>query len=297
MRWRRGASGASFAALLSYVGVMLETVILSAWSGYVVAARCALGIALCLMTAWCFVLVVARPATYIHTAEPPPCLTVKRSNGSTRWCSKCGAPKPDRCHHCRTCGRCVVRMDHHCPWLMDTCIGFRNYKPFVLLLTYSVLLCIYTLVTCVQACIRLWPRDDTMELPITWMVLTGFAFFFAVVLTPFLGFHIFLMLHNMTTLEFIEGMSHVKVGEAPPLRARLRLHQHPKLSRPYRLYDVGKLANLRQVLGDSVFMWWLPTYRPSGDGLTYPVNELELQAMQDELRTLYSASRGGAPHA
>ena len=29
-------------------------------------------------------------------------------------CRHCGTLKPLRCHHCRTCGRCVARMDHHC---------------------------------------------------------------------------------------------------------------------------------------------------------------------------------------
>lgn len=26
------------------------------------------------------------------------------------WCHKCSAPRPERAHHCRTCGRCVLKM-------------------------------------------------------------------------------------------------------------------------------------------------------------------------------------------
>ena len=33
-----------------------------------------------------------------------------------RFCDKCKAIKPDRAHHCSVCGRCVLKMDHHCPW-------------------------------------------------------------------------------------------------------------------------------------------------------------------------------------
>lgn len=31
-------------------------------------------------------------------------------NSDRRWCRICWAPKPDRTHHCSSCGRCVLRM-------------------------------------------------------------------------------------------------------------------------------------------------------------------------------------------
>jgi len=33
-----------------------------------------------------------------------------KSNGAKRWCKKCNGPKPDRSHHCSSCGRCVLRV-------------------------------------------------------------------------------------------------------------------------------------------------------------------------------------------
>ena len=29
-------------------------------------------------------------------------------------CQKCHGVKPERCHHCSLCGRCCLKMDHHC---------------------------------------------------------------------------------------------------------------------------------------------------------------------------------------
>merc|ERR1712057_121382 len=60
----------------------------------------------------------------------------KKLDGSGRWCRKCVKVKPDRCHHCRVCQRCVLKMDHHCPWI-NNCVGFYNYKFFISLVFWG----------------------------------------------------------------------------------------------------------------------------------------------------------------
>jgi len=44
-------------------------------------------------------------------------------------CKKCIAPKPPRAHHCSVCNKCVLKMDHHCPWLHN-CVGHYNHRHF-----------------------------------------------------------------------------------------------------------------------------------------------------------------------
>lgn len=44
-------------------------------------------------------------------------------------CVVCRARKRMRSHHCKECGRCVERSDHHCPWI-DNCVGFGNQRSF-----------------------------------------------------------------------------------------------------------------------------------------------------------------------
>lgn len=55
-------------------------------------------------------------------------------------CKKCISPKPPRTHHCSVCRRCILRMDHHCPWL-NNCVGLHTHRHFYLF-------CIFTLAGC-----------------------------------------------------------------------------------------------------------------------------------------------------
>ncbi|XP_071806944.1 palmitoyltransferase ZDHHC23-B-like [Asterias amurensis] len=50
---------------------------------------------------------------------------------SEDWCDVCKLLKPERAGHCRICGHCVNRLDHHCVWI-DSCIGVGNHRSFLL---------------------------------------------------------------------------------------------------------------------------------------------------------------------
>ncbi|CAF4744520.1 unnamed protein product [Pieris macdunnoughi] len=52
-------------------------------------------------------------------------------------CKKCISPKPPRTHHCSVCDRCILAMDHHCPWL-NNCVGYYNARYFYLYMVYMV---------------------------------------------------------------------------------------------------------------------------------------------------------------
>lgn len=43
-------------------------------------------------------------------------------SGMPKICHKCDRIKPLRAHHCSVCGKCINKMDHHCPWI-NNCVG------------------------------------------------------------------------------------------------------------------------------------------------------------------------------
>ena len=62
-----------------------------------------------------------------------------------KFCKKCEAFKPARAHHCSICMRCIVKMDHHCPWV-NNCVGIGNHKFFILFIFWTNVVCSYSLV-------------------------------------------------------------------------------------------------------------------------------------------------------
>eukprot|EP00397_Hematodinium_sp_SG-2012_P064382 GEMP01090959.1.p1 GENE.GEMP01090959.1~~GEMP01090959.1.p1 ORF type:complete len:197 (+),score=21.77 GEMP01090959.1:219-809(+) len=115
--------------------------------------------ALLLMVIYCYIMTVltdpgsvpdegwdVKPiSTKDNPDDPPPVLPHQtatyetKHSGAQRLCKWCLKYKPDRAHHCRMCKRCVLVMDHHCPWVYN-CIGHYNHKYFFLLLFYTVIL-------------------------------------------------------------------------------------------------------------------------------------------------------------
>ncbi|GMP69142.1 hypothetical protein CsSME_00028515 [Camellia sinensis var. sinensis] len=68
-------------------------------------------------------------------------------------CDKCSSYKPPRTHHCRSCRRCILRMDHHCMWI-NNCVGLRNYKAFIVLVLYATMASIYSSVVLVSCTVQ-----------------------------------------------------------------------------------------------------------------------------------------------
>jgi len=181
-------------------------------------------------------------------------LKEQKKSGERRHCKWCGKYKPDRCHHCRVCRTCILKMDHHCPWIYN-CVGFKNYKYFFLLLLYSVIVLHLIMWSMSESVLRSWDVDTSFV--VMFFVLFGetLSIFLGLLLTTFYCFHIWLMLKAMTTIEFCEKKMPKGGKEQVPDQGSA--------------YDLGWYGNIRGVLGPNPCMWFVPMSPPIGDGLHY----------------------------
>jgi len=189
-----------------------------------------------------------------------------KKSGDRRHCKWCGKYKPDRCHHCRVCRMCILKMDHHCPWIYN-CVGFKNYKYFFLLLFYGVCDLHMIAWTMSESVVRSW--DASTPFATMFFVLFGetLSVFLGCLITPFFIFHIWLMLKAMTTIEFCEKKM-PKGGKEKKAEAEDAYGGS--------LYDNGPFSNMKACLGPNPLTWMIPVTPPIGDGLHYVTQETRL---------------------
>ena len=91
-----------------------------------------------------------------------------------RFCRKSNAIKPDRSHYDSMTSRIVLKMDHYCPWVAN-CIGYGNYKFFVLFLFYAVCYCLSITSIGMAPFLKVW--SDNGNIPaseLEYIDVTGF---------------------------------------------------------------------------------------------------------------------------
>jgi palmitoyltransferase ZDHHC3/7/25 len=206
--------------------------------------------------------------------QPIALTMANRTRGKSRWCVRCKKYKPPRTHHCSVCRRCILRMDHHCPWI-NNCVGYHNYKFFVLFLIYTTMVCIYLLSMLVwkaatfspstqrvQMMREIAPGEDiqaatvrvkaqlgiSMATMTAFCVLGVFALLVGMMVSCLTAQHCELVQRNATTLEMMNMF-----------RKRYLTGEEE-----YE-YDLGTWRNIKIIFGDTVLLWLLPIH-PGGEG-------------------------------
>ncbi|KAG8080634.1 hypothetical protein GUJ93_ZPchr0007g2994 [Zizania palustris] len=270
----RGLGYLMLAFVAAIVAVSYYAVVVYTWGplllggGDAAAAAAAVLVAFHLLLAliiWCYLVVVftdpgAVPENWRHSSEDD-AMDVnssivsdnegafnwdatypdsERQGSAPRYCSRCQNGKPPRCHHCSVCNRCVLKMDHHCVWVVN-CVGARNYKYFLLFLVYTFIETVLDTLVLLPNFIEFF-RDESRRSSSPGNIAVMFLAFvlnlaFALSLLCFIGMHMSLVTSNTTSIEVHERRNSVSWK-----------------------YDLGWRKNLEQVFGTKMLLWFLPLY-------------------------------------
>uniref|UniRef100_A0AC35UBV7 Palmitoyltransferase n=1 Tax=Rhabditophanes sp. KR3021 TaxID=114890 RepID=A0AC35UBV7_9BILA len=172
-----------------------------------------------------------------------------------RYCYECRHFKPDRSRHCSSCGFCVLKFDHHCPYV-NACINFGNYKYFLNYIFYGSCFWLLAIIGEVYAVLIFFVNLDSTKQD-------GFAnitqLFFALsiqfipgkrVLLDLLQYHMSLVNCNETTCE--QGKPPIFKGNNSTATYNTSVHQ-----------------NRMSALGWG--LWMFPVKTELLDGLHYPI--------------------------
>lgn len=186
-----------------------------------------------------------------------------------RYCIKCKVWKPDRCHHCSTCNKCILRMDHHCPWFAS-CIGYYNQKFFIQNLIYITLysgfVFIITLILLLDFFRAQNYHNSYLSLKLVFLFIIALTFF--VTIGVFSLFLIWLLMKNVTTIEFQERNNFNQYEFAG----------NNNKKKTTNIFDLGSVNNWKSTMGHHWIYWVLPmsftkrAISSSVNGLNFPIN-------------------------
>jgi hypothetical protein len=205
---------------------------------------------------------LVSPGYVRYAWQPPVNIDKEAKSGEKLFCKHCNNKRPERAHHCKICRKCVLKMDHHCPWVAN-CVGFYNQKYFFLFLFYAVIGNILAFLTflCKLLYVDLTVKGNKTELTgiidLLWLMWDPVLLITATIVT--LGMVIAIgvlmavqlkhILYNTTT---VEGFVYPTKGSNP--------WEYSK-----------KFHNLKTVMGMTWYKWFLPVFKQNiyNNGYSY----------------------------
>ncbi|CAG9765258.1 unnamed protein product [Ceutorhynchus assimilis] len=180
-------------------------------------------------------------------------------------CGVCHGFKAPRSHHCRKCGRCVQKMDHHCPWI-NNCVGWGNHAHFTYFLLFATLGCLHASIVLGCSLYRAIHRNHYLYNRIQNVPIVSLSLLGMIITVLSLGFAIGVVIAvGMLFIVQFRAILRNRTGIEDWIVEKANYRRRNKPDQFIYPYNLDWWANIRQVLTSNG--------QPVGDGINWPVLE------------------------
>ena len=167
-----------------------------------------------------------------------------------KFCEFCNNQKKFiRSSHCRICNCCILRRDHHCVFL-NKCVGYNNNKLFLLYLIYQLIFASFYL----RGFITFYTlnyKDFTYSIFNIFIVIST-------LITIYLYYMVLGLLIQMIYSYLIDYTVYEDYSNKKGTNDKFSNKKNINVNRGRNIYDKGWLVNIINILGPSIFHFFLP---------------------------------------
>ena len=130
-------------------------------------------------------------------------VTIRNQDYFLKYCITCHIVRDLRVFHCSKCNLCILRHDHHCPWLSN-CIGYNNHKKFLCLIAFTFVYGVNALIMLIM----IMAYDDIRQ-ALTWLMIMliivdgGITCVIVLFVMRLIVHQLYMISTNQTTSEYL----------------------------------------------------------------------------------------------
>ncbi|OJA13191.1 hypothetical protein AZE42_05600 [Rhizopogon vesiculosus] len=228
------------------------------------------------------------PANPHRTSLHPPPIFSRRPSTKPillpeyRYCSKDKIVKPPRAHHCQACGTCVLKYDHHSPYI-GHCVGAFNHKFFVNFVQWAAILGLWIFATLLGLNVKSQRKSPAPDINIQQIVVMANSALFGILCLLMFMTQVHLIMLNQTIVESLAFRSMEEREQATlahmyswyEIRAKRRTQKNwdqewGRIDKEGNLWWLGSSReNWESVMGKNVWWWFFSDASASTPGALY----------------------------
>lgn len=193
---------------------------------------------------------------------------VLKTDSDSNWtfCAVCECMRPPRAWHCDLCNICVLKRDHHCPY-MACCVGYYNHRYFIMFTMYVFIAMLYAFYYNVYFLAQFISWNNGIVLAKFMLPLVSIVVDFGNESLYILMILVNIIITALTGFLTCYHFYNILKGRTTPER---------KHSKKDFMYDRGWKINLVEVLGARWYLTWILPFIQSplpGNGIEWSIND------------------------